>query len=499
MKNKIYNIIWGLSVILCITSCKGFLDLEPNNSIPSSGSIGNVAEAQTAMTGTYRAMVSSSYYGRDMFLYGDLKGGDMGLVSTAIGGDELFFFSHLATSGLYRNSFWNRISIVTLQVNNILERINSGNVFVENATDQKKLDHIKGQALAVRALCLFDFTRLYGYPYQKDAGAGLGAPIVTKVLEAKAQPTRSTVAECYAQVITDLKDAILLLKPEKVNGQINKYAAEAILARVYLYKGDYENAYIQAKDVIESGGYIPYTTENWVKSWKVQHGTESIFELYMVPSESDLGLSSLGSYFAPRMQKPRNDLGSVMISDVFFTMFNGYPNDVRANLFALDEFGIKNTIPNRKGWLQKYEGDGKSSTYATNNKVIRLSEVLLIGAEAALLKTNPDITNAVAWVNKVRQRDPSLSDLTTAASKQEVLAEIERQRRIELMGEGHRYFDILRKGGIVTFIDGNKYPFVPAGGRGTTVDWNYNRCVLPISVDEINANPALKDQQNQGY
>lgn len=498
MKSKIYTLALSLLVMIGISSCKGFLDQVPSNAIPANKSIGTVNEATNAMNGVYSMMLSSSYYGRDMLLYGDLKGGDMGLVATAIGGDGLFFFSHIPASGAY-SGFWNRIFQVTLQVNNILENIESGNVLVESDKDKTNLQDLKGQALAVRALCLFDLTRLYGYPYQKDAGGGLGAPIVTKVLDARDQYKRSTVAQGYAQVIDDLTKAIPLLKKDKTNGRLNQVGAKALLARVYLYKGDYENAYTQAKEVIDSKVYTAYTATNWSESWKKQNGSESIFELFVVMNETALGTGSLGSYFAPRMQKPRNDLGSVMVSDVFFNMFKDYSTDVRASLLAADEFGIKNIVENRKGWLQKYEGDGKESTYATNIKVIRLSEVFLIGAEAAMEKAVPDVTNAVGWLNQIRQRDPSLADLSTSASKAEIMNEVERQRRIELMGEGHRYFDVLRKGGTVTFIDGGNFPNVPAGNRSNKVDWNYTRCVLPISVDELNANPALRDQQNPGY
>jgi hypothetical protein len=328
---------------------------------------------------------------------------------------------------------------------------------------------------------------------------------VNKFLTASELPGRNTVAECYTIAIADLTNALSLLTPTtKKNGVINYYAAKSLLSRIYLYKGDWENAYNTAKDVIENGGYTAYTAANWVESWTKQFGSESIFELLIVPSESDLTTNSLRAYFAPR-NTTRKDLGPMMVSDQFLDMFNQpvHSTDVRWGVFGLDEFGngltISGQIPGRKGWLMKYETDGKSNPSAVNIKLIRLTEVLLIGAEAALRKATPDKTNAATWINTVRQRNPALIGLNGSESNSVLLDEIMLQRRIDLIGEGHRYFDILRNGGTVTYTDGGHWSPIIPGGRESTVDWNFYRCVLPIGVNEINANPTIRSQQNPGY
>ena len=497
MKKQIISLCTGFAVIVMMSSCKDFLELLPTQNIPAEQSMGNVQDAQNALNGVYRLLTSSASYGRDMLLYADLKGGDMGLVGTAIAGDALYFFSHTPNSNSLQG-YWNQFYLIILQTNNIISNVDAGKVVIGSGADQTNLNNIMGQTYAIRGLCHFDLARLYGYPFLKDKGASLAAPVVTEILSAQHKASRNTVAECYAQAIADLNAAIPLLSVTKKNGALNKYGAQAILAKIYLYKGDYENAYTTAKSIIDAGAYTPYTSANWVTSWKGQFGSESIFELIMLGTEGNLGSSSFCSYFAPR-RTPRNDLGSVMVSDIFFEMFNNYPNDARWGIFGYDEFHNLGTIPGRKGWLQKYEGDGKANIRDTNIKVFRLTEVLLIAAEAAIEKSSPDNANAVNWINIVRKRDPSLPDLTTSAIKIELLNEIERQRRIDLIGEGQRYFDVLRKGGTVRFKDGGNFPPPQVGNRDATVDWNYHRCVLPIGQDEINANPILKDQQNPGY
>lgn len=83
---------------------------------------------------------------------------------------------------------------------------------------------MKGEALAIRALLLFDMTRIYGYPYLKDNGASLAVPIIDKVVEDKnIKPSRNTTAQCYKAITDDLTDAVKLLRPVKKEGKINKW------------------------------------------------------------------------------------------------------------------------------------------------------------------------------------------------------------------------------------------------------------------------------------
>ena len=79
---------------------------------------------------------------------------------------------------------------------------------------------MKGEALAIRALLLFDMTRIYGYPYLKDNGASLAVPIIDKVVEDKnIKPSRNTTAQCYKTTITDdPADAVKPLRPVKERG-----------------------------------------------------------------------------------------------------------------------------------------------------------------------------------------------------------------------------------------------------------------------------------------
>jgi hypothetical protein len=140
-------------------------------------------------------------------------------------------------------------------------------------------------------------------------------------------------------------------------------------------------------------------------------------------------------------------------------------------------------------------GDGKVTTTAVNIKVIRLSEIYLIAAEAALLKSPADKTKAAAYLQGIRSRSPNL---TPADDTNITLEMIQNERGKELFCEGHRFFDMMRWNKSITFND-----FWLKGAtvstRPVTIDRTFYKTILPIGIDELNANPGLRDQQNPEY
>lgn len=501
---KILLIITVLSVF-ALSSCKGFLDLQPTDSVLASASMTTVKEAGVAMSGIYNRMTFSSYYGGRMTKYADMRGGDLYVPSSGRSDDSFFLFTTEESKNNY-GAMWDVMYKVIMLSNNVLENIEKGNVKTINATEEASLNDIKGQALAIRALAHFDLVRLYGLPYLKPgAPASLGIPVVTKVLAAQEKQTRNTVEGVYTQVISDLTTAIPLLKTTKSNGKLNQLGAKSILARVYLYKGDYDNAFIQAKDVITAPGYTLYSPSNWVASWKSTFGSESIFELAITKSDAtDQGNGSLTSFYAP-MYYSSSFLAGAVASNQYLNLLKEDMTDVRWGVMDIDEYGnsIRNptrSIPGRNGWIKKYMGDKADVITATNIKIVRLSEVYLIAAEAALKKKTPDMTWAVTYLNAIRVRSLALAPATSALSTAQMEALILKERSKELIGEGHRFFDLMRLGKTVVFDDPSTMfnePILSGSGRGVTVTWDFPKIILPISDYERNANPDM--QQNPGY
>jgi starch-binding outer membrane protein, SusD/RagB family len=481
--------LYKLSMVLLIftcAACKDFLDVEPTDSRDSETAIKTASDAKAMMNGLLRKMTSPDYYGRNFIMYGDAKGGDLTISSQGRGLDALYTFNHSVSSNDYAG-FWEQMYDGILQVNNLLKNIEK----LENEGTSEDFSNYKGQALTARAFMYFDLVRLYGKSYTDDK-ASFGVPNVTSTLDASAQPVRATVEENYNQIISDLTEASPLLSKDKSNGVINYYANKAAQARVYLYMEKYTEALSAAEEIINSNLYSLYSNDQWVSSWKSQFGAESIFELGILPNEADLGTASLGFYLRRLGHGSSSAMGWFMASDYFLTRLGQDANDVRWGVMSYDE-----TSETRLGSCYKYsgstalEGDGKSTATAVNIKVIRLSEIYLIAAEAALYA---DKTVAANYLNAIRKRSPNLALATASTVSLDMILD---ERSKELFGEGHRFFDMIRLNKTITFND--DFGGITVAHREKSINRSFFKTLLPISQTEINANPEIAKQQNPGY
>lgn len=483
---KLPIILLSLGIVFA-SSCKDFLDVEPTDSGDAETSIETAGDAKVILTGIMSKMASGSYYGRNFPLYGDAKGGDVAVFSQGRGYDYLYAYNHAEATNTY-SAIWIQSYHIIAQINNLLENIEK--LEAEGSTED--FDDFKGQALTARAIIYFDLVRLYGKSYDDDKSA-FGVPNITTMLNAEAKELRATVEENYNQIISDLTTSAPLLSDSKDNGYINYYANKAMQARVYLYMQDYPHALEAAEEVINSGAYALYSNADWVASWASQFGKESIFELGIFPSEGDLGTTSLGAYLRRAGHGAAAILGYFMASDNFIELLAEDKDDVRHGIMSYDE-----TADTRMGACYKYSGStdlkgdkGSENNTAVNIKVIRLSEVYLIAAEAAL---HSDGALAAEYLNAIRKRSPNLSPATASTINLDMIAD---ERSKELFGEGHRFFDMIRWNKKIVFNDelGN----LAITHRPKEIDRSFYKTLLPIPIDEINANPGIKEQQNPGY
>ncbi|MEO6681287.1 MAG: RagB/SusD family nutrient uptake outer membrane protein [Ginsengibacter sp.] len=484
---KINIFLVGILLIGFSACKKDFLDVPPTNQADASTSIQTLADARVMMTGLMRNMTSSNYYGRNFILYGDARGGDLAVYSMGRGLDGLYSFNHSATVCTY-SSFWSSIYNNILQANNLIANIEK----LQASGAVGDFNNVLGQALTARAMMYFDLVRLYGKPYTMDKNA-LGVPDVITRLDASAQPLRATVEDNYKRIMKDLTDAAPLLLKSKTNGYINFYANAAMQARVNLYMGKNTEALLAAQTVINAASlYSLYSNSNWVSSWASSFGSESIFELAMHPNEGDLGNGSLSMYLRRRAHGNSNALGYFVASDYFLNRLQQDPADVRWGVMAYDEISTSHLGASYKhSGNVALAGDGKGTSTAVNVKVIRLSEIYLIAAEAAL---PTDLPLAVSYLNKIRQRSPNLLPATIATISIDMILD---ERSKELFTEGHRFFDMMRLNKSITFND--DLGGVPISSRPKTIDRTFYKTILPIGQDEINANPGIKAQQNPEY
>ncbi|MCF0165493.1 MAG: RagB/SusD family nutrient uptake outer membrane protein [Bacteroidales bacterium] len=473
-----------LVTIFMATSCgNNWLDLQPSNAVLTEESVKLLSEAEYSLNGIYDKMRSSDAYTGRLVYYGDVRGDDMQAVSESKRTGDYYRFNFTKDNG--PSSHWSYLYFIIQNSNMILNQIEK----IQITDDQKSYKNdLVGQALALRGMALFDLTRIFGYPYTKDNGSSLGVPIVKELSGINAKPSRNTVAECYAAVITDLENSITLLSDKFIKGKINKWAAMSLLSRVYLYKNDNTKALEMAEAAItgaEKGGWKLWTNKEYPTAWaneaSASNPGEVLFEMVITPEESQ-GKETMGRLSS------YDGYDDMCITVSFYHFLLEDPDDVRLKLLSFDG--------KKYAYVNKYQPQGDKDIMDANVTLIRLSEVYLIAAEAAV-KCN-DNDKAVKYLDAIVSRaNPAKSVKGTTITLDRVLDE----RRRELVDEGHRMYDILRNGQTVTRIDIKDSKISKtrhfAAEEAMVFDWDYYKIVLPIPKREIDANPNMI--QNPGY
>lgn len=479
-----------ISLALVLTSCEGFLDVSPTNQASSAESISTAADAKVMLDGLFNAMTTSDFYGRNFILYGDAKSGNVTIQSNGRGYDYMFAYSHSATN-YTMSGFWTSGYNMIMLANNIIEGCEvlgdaSANVYA-------------AQARTIRAMIHYDLCRLYGKCYNDDK-ASYGVPVVSETLSAGAQPLRNSVSEVYEFVISELDKAATDLSKKKADGYINYYANRAIKARALMDMQNYSGALSAAEEIINSGVYTLYTPAQWVASWGKEFGSESILELGMYVNEGDLGSTSdIGAQFILGGGNGKNNQ-IFMASNYYLNLLGEDPTDVRWGVMGEDQIQETNNEKGinmvRNGSCWKYrggldnKGDGKASSSAVNVKLVRLSEVYLIAAEAAARNNAP--AKAVQYYNAIHARSVGMPAATSVTADK-----ILEEKCKETFGEGIRFWDLIRTNATIVMDDDT--PDVKVTTRESSFTRSFYKCILPIYKSEINANPGIGEQQNPGY
>lgn len=489
MKRFIYSLIFTATMLIGLSSCKGFLDILPTDSVVDKNAMATLDDAGVAINGLYTPLKYYTSYGTYMPQMGDMRADN--LYPREVGGTAsiIYTLEYDSEQSTYF-TLWSDFYNVIMRANTAIQNI--GSLEVETESDIALRDDYLGQAYAVRALCYFDLARLYGYPYLYDNGASLGAVIILEPTSPEeARKERSTVAETYAQVESDLSLALPLLSKSKNDGHFNYWAARLLQARVYLYKGKYQDAYNAATDVIKNSPYRMVPNSEYLAYWGRECDDESVLELFVSTGgdiDPDGGFYTI---YHNLWFDDANAGASIIPTKKWRELFASTPNDVRAQMIAYDdvETGAKGT---GEYWLKKFIGNKDLGyTFRRNNpRIMRITEAYLIAAEAGL---EIGASDASEYLNAVRRRaDPTVTDVTATLD----LIQTERQK--EFIGEGHRFFDILRRGGtIVRDISYDPKDYAGGAGYQASFSWDYYKVVLPISHVERMIYPEL--QQNPSY
>ena len=466
---------------LCTACGNDWLDVEPSTSIQTEDGVKSLKEVEFSLNGIYSTMQSADAYSGRLVYYADVTGDDMQAVSSTKRTGNYYRFNFTKDNG--PASHWSYLYNIIQNCNFVL--VNLDRLTVSDALKARR-DDLRGQALAIRGMALFDLTRLFGYPYTKDGGASLGVPIVETLSGTDEKPARKTVAECYAHIIADLTSASDLLAGKFNKGKFNKWAALTLLSRVYLYKGDNAEALKAAKAAIEGAekaGYALWTNKNYPKAWGADASAtdpgEVLLEIVNLTTDSP-GKESMGYL------NSKDGYDDMCITASFYRLLKQNPRDVRLKLLSFDG--------KLYAYVNKYQPQPGENIADANIPLLRLSEAYLNAAEAAV-KTG-DNAAAVTYLDAIVNRadpDSTVKGLTLT------LDNVLNERRKELVAEGHRMYDVMRNGLSIKREDVEESDI--ARTRHDTPYMDYDRTfymiILPIPKSEMDANPNMK--QNPGY
>ncbi|MBQ7482714.1 MAG: RagB/SusD family nutrient uptake outer membrane protein [Bacteroidaceae bacterium] len=461
---KIYLAL-SLFAGLALTSCN--LDESPSTAMPLDEGITSEKDLESAVKGVgYLLTEDRMLYASEYGLYADFLTNDFAVIDDNGQSSAISRYTLTQNDALPENAY--------CYMYKALANANLALKYSETLPADSTVSELRGQLYAWRGLLHFDLARMFAHiPTSVDDvnAKASGIVVTTQVQPVDFKGTRSTLKETYDQIIADYSEALKLMDKgsKKKNGFFNYYAALALRARAYLYMGENEKALADAKEVIADGGYELYTIKDYASVWDKEATSESIFELLITsnhnPQRNSIGYYTDASGYAECGFNTEGKLYKYLTEN---------SNDVRSKLIKVGKVN-KNAADSY--YPAKYPG--REGIYVNNPKIIRLSEVYLIAAEASVKLGNAE--EAASYINAIeRNRVADYQDVASVTID-DVVFEYEK----ELFAENQIAFAYWRNRMSVT------------NQVNKVINYDDNRTILPIPQREIDYNPAL--EQNPGY
>jgi len=485
-------------LFILMAGCKDYLKIDPQGDLTQASFPTSASDALQATNAVYAA-VRNWYYNSGGYPILDImsddayKGSNTNDQLSTVGAYDNFTFN---TTGDGLDRWWATLYQGIKWANVVIEKVPA--ISMDTTLQNRYL----GEARFLRGLFYFDLVRAWG-----------GVPEVTTT-NPPLHLGRATSDEIYNLIISDLQyaDTHLTKKSElgpSDQGRATSGAAEALLARVYLFQKDFANAEIYALKVIQSNEYSlepNFLDANGVNG---NNGVESIFEVGALAVEDYNGG---GAQYAntqgvrgkpnrgwgfnrpsvdlrksfepgdPRLKGTIIDLGDT-IDGVFIV---GDTSKVNDPIVILNQNGdtINLQCYNRKVWTP---GNDTPTQWSHHRRLIRYADVLLMAAEA--LNENGKQSEALTYLNLVRKRarggNISILPDVSITDKDLLRDKIFLERRHELTLEGERFWDLVRTGKAATVL--GPLGFVPGKNE-----------LLPIHQSEIDLSQGSLTQ-NPNY
>lgn len=491
--NIIYKVTFTVVLIissLTFSCTDDFVKISPEYSIDSENYFNSEGDYYNALVAAYD-ILQSTYANAIVGEFASnntLCGGES--ATDVVGWQQIDDMIHTPTNSNLKD-IWNWMFAGVQRTNYFME--------FKDKTEFDGRDEMVGEILFLRAYYHFELVKWFGpIPLKVDERFKLGDETTIP---------RSSVTEVYAQIESDLLAAISALNeiPEET-GRATKGAAQALLGKAYLFQDKFSEAASVLEDLINDGNYSLVEDYNSIFENEGENGSESVFEVQYTDVEgADFGcLQCSEGNVAVGFSGVRGYDGPLFTPGFSFNVPTQdavdqfEPGDLRKDVAILDieawaeETGASYTTGNehtgyfnRKYIPRKRSADAQGDlnlTNPNNYRAIRYADVLLMAAEANNRGGISD-TKAQQYLSEVRARAFGDDDHAVTLTGAALTDAIYHERRVELMGEGHHFFDLVRTGRAANEIEG----FV-AGKHE----------VFPIPLEEIEFSNGLWEQ-NPNY
>lgn len=478
-------------IVLFSTSCKKFLEEDPKRLVAITNFYKTEADAVSAVNAIY-AYLNSTSTGSTAGVYHSTFWVMAGLASDEMINEEIFSpsndqigkFTHGPINSSIQEVWTMHYKAITI-ANIAIARIPGIEM------DAALKTRLVNEARFLRGLLYFNLVRVFGK-----------VPLVLEEAE-PLTPSQASVDAVYEQIIRDLtaaKDLPLNYDVAQGRARATSGAAKSILAKVYLTLGKWQECATLCKEVINSNQYALWA--NFADAFKLSSrgGKEAIFSVGFGDANGAIIFWEVGQ-FNVRLLPPQlavegveNSQGWQPPTQNLYNTFDAADHR-RAVTFITRARRSNGIFTNFKPYIQKYwdrAAEPKANGSSNDFPVIRYADVLLMLAEAS--NELDDVTEAYKNINIIRKRarfngTVDLSSVPDYAglSKEAFRAAVLKERRMELVAEGHRWFDLVRTKTLETLVPAAKPGVTPAP----------RHYLFPIPQREIDLNPKLV--QNTGY
>lgn len=493
MKHLKYFLVLFVCLFMVTTSCKDILKEDPQDQIFVSNYFQTVDDGLSAVNAIYAAINSDAgaaptfggvYHSTYWLVQGlasdEMKNNQAGTPDY----DQLENFNFNSANTNF-SDMWARHYFAISMANFAILGISTSPI------EEGMKARLLGEASFLRAILYFGLVRTFGE-----------VPLILEG-DAELRPLKNSVDEIYTQIIIDLEFASIAL-PDSYPlgaglGRATKGAAVGVLSKVYLTKGEWQLAVDHAQSVINSSLYGLWP--DFADAFRLanENGQETVFGVGFGDAGGAISFWEVGQFNVRLLPSELrtvipgvNAQGWQVVTQNLYDVFDDA--DRRKTVTFMSEVGGN---PLDEIYIRKY-WDDIGEPLAGNTEVdfpyMRYSEVLLIYAEALNELSGPT-AEAYDAINQVRRRArfdgtsdqnvlPDLSGLSQAEFKDAILLE----RRKEFVGEGHRWFDLVRMNKLQDLVPISKPAVMPLP----------NHVLFPLPINEIDLNPNLLPQ-NDGY